>query len=196
MNRQERDSFVATTDQTQLAYGESACLETPPDLFAALHEEFHFDVDLTANEQNFLRPTWLGPGAMAHDALTKPWHTYGHSGFSNPPYGTFVGKILFKAAIEQTLGFTSVFLLPMRVNRAFKQYCLGCADEIRFVDERIRFWYLGKPKLNPKNQQHDPALFDSVIVVFRPRSKSQLNFGPRVSVWHWNAERLARIRRG
>lgn len=146
MNRQSRDSFTATTDQTQLAYGESACLETPPDLFAALHAEFHFDIDLTANEHNHLLPLWFGPGAERYDAIGTPWRQYGKTGFCNPPYGDFVKKIIPKAVTEQHYGFTSVFLLSLRVNRTFKQQVLRYADELRWVDERITFWYTGKPK--------------------------------------------------
>lgn len=205
MNRAERDSFVATTDQENLAHGESACLETPPELFAALHEEFQFDVDLTANEWNHLLPTWFGPNSPTHDsgynsyqdALDCDWSMYNWvcSGFSNPPYGEFISKILAKAVLEQQKGFTSVFLLPMRVNTAFKEIILRHATELRFVDERIKFWYQGKPKPSARVKwakkfeqvawadKRDGyvidtrtgqfilapagALFDSIVVVFR-----------------------------
>ena len=171
MNRTERDSFTATTDQNDLAYGESACLETPPDLFAALHEEFKFDIDLTANEQNHLLPLWFGPKSpttvgsnqtsldesvfrgvpiiyeKGYDALSCPWMlpVYGNqpslkAGFANPPYGAFVPRILANAVEEQRNGFLSVFLLPARINRTFKDLIVFHAHEVRFVDERVTFY--------------------------------------------------------
>ena len=217
MNRRERDSFTATTDQDNLAYGESACLETPPELFAALHAEFKFDIDLTANKENHLLPLWLGPGsslANGMDALTSLWYWGAmpnpdvwegkvplrlqptKAGFSNPPYGAFVPKILAKAVEEQRRGFLSVFLLPVRINRCFKDLVMTHASEVRFVDERIKFWYHKQPKLNPANGKHEGALFDSMIVVFRPRTPGKLHYGPQLSVWHWSAERRAQLTAG
>lgn len=200
MNRAETASFTATTDQTNLSFGESACLETPPDLYAALHEEFHFDIDLTANSENHLCTKWYGPqrNGVLVDALLEPtWVYEGQKvGYANPPYGKFVTPFLAKVALEQSRGFTSVVLLPVRINRAFKAIVLREATEIRFLDERVKFWYRGYPKLNPATHQHDPALFDSVLAVFKPRPSGRLNFGPGVSVWHWDQARRERLANG
>lgn len=195
MNRRETASFTATTDQTDLAYGESACLETPPELFAALDQEFGFSIDLAANTHNHLLSRWFGPGSCTDtlDARTVNWSYWDSKGFCNPAYGQFATDMVKCAVAQQGKGFLSVFLLPMRANRAFKSLILPHADEIRFVDERIKFWYHGQPKPNPKTGKADGALFDSIIVVFRPRKPGILNYGPRVSVWHWDKARREKL---
>lgn len=204
MDRQTRDKITAGTDQQALLYGESACLETPPDLFAALDEEFHFDVDLFANELNSTCKVWFGPGSPVNefDALAvKPWYyvptlpeeiAQGMRsttvGFANPPYGRFVGPALKKAKEEAEAGFCSVFLLPLRVTRAFKAIILPYAD-IRFCDERVKFWYHRAPKLQLDSKsgrmKHMGALFDSIIVVFRPRNPGMLFYPKPPEVWTW-----------
>lgn len=173
MDRVTRDRFVASTDQTVLAYGESACLETPRPLFDKLQAEFGFKTDLTANEHNHLLSFWFGPGGHANDALMADWHTANSPGFSNPPYGAFIPLILRKAIEETKQGFTSVFLLPLRA-AATKAgwYCnlvLPFADEVRHTP-RITFNYQGKPKTDAKGRPVT-ALFDSILVVYRPHDK-------------------------
>lgn len=205
MNRGTRDKFAASTDQTDLLYGPQACLETPPDLFARLHDEFKFDIDLFANEKNHLLPVWFGPGspiANGTDALFQPWYfqptsqQYGlhfprtTCGFANPPYGAFVTLALEKAVKEAYNGFTSVFLLPMRCGSWYTQQILPYYADLRHIP-RVKFWYQGKPKLtlNTKTQkwEHMTALFDSIVVVYKPLPKGQINipFGPRPRAWDW-----------
>lgn len=167
MERAERDRFVATTDQKDLAYGESACLETPPDFFAIIHTHFHFDIDLTANAENHLLPLWFGPGSPLGkpDALTTPWYwlptvhqeraggVLSHPttrGYSNPPYGAFIERILEKAVEEAARGFTSVFLLPMRASSWYTKIVLVHATFLLHLEPRLTFWYKGAPKPTAK----------------------------------------------
>lgn len=158
LSKSERDAFTATTPQ-EIAYGEGACVETPPKLFELLHQRFKFDVDLTANETNHLLPVWFGPGSpytidgvRVEDSLTADWSRAGTlrgvSGFSNPPYGPFIPKILRKAIEERAKGFTSVFLLPMRAAGWFRDLVLPQYSELWYCSERIVFHYQGKPKLS------------------------------------------------
>jgi phage N-6-adenine-methyltransferase len=181
MNRATRDKFASGTNQADLTTG-NACWETPPAIFDALDAEFHFDVDLTADAARAKCRTWLGPGSThglhAHDAIAAPWACYGDTGYSNPPYGRFVGQMLAKAKWEADKGFTSVLLLPMRVTVAFRAHVLRGAAELRFCDKRITFWENGAPRINPRTGKPDPALFDSIVVVYRPGISD-----PRVSVW-------------
>lgn len=155
LTRAERDQFTATTPN-DVAYGEGACLETPPKLFELLHRRFKFDVDLTANEGNHLLPTWFGPGSTNRtDALGdmawgmppsgQRW-TEWKAGFSNPPYGDFIPKILKKAIEEREKGFTSVFLLPMRAAGWFRDLVLPYYSELWYCSERIVFHYQGTPR--------------------------------------------------
>lgn len=193
----------------------NACWETPPEVFDALNEEFHFQIDLTGGPGTQHRcHFWLGPGHDAvpkmNDALTMPWHSLRingkpiTSGFSNPPYGRFIPLILFKALQEAEHGFTSVFLLPNRVTLWYKNM-MRRASEIRIVDERIAFWENGHPRWNAKILREedryvpDPAMFDSCIVVIRP--KTDVWYRGRVGlfkhpaefdIWHWDPTRRAK----
>lgn len=197
LTRTERDSFTKVTPD-DIAYGEGACLETPKRVFDLLHERFKFDVDLTANEKNSLLPYWYGPGSEdGTDVLTKSdWGTdwcddaeYAdwRSGFSNPPYGQFIPKILTKALAERDKGFTSVFLLPMRAGGWFQDLVIPQYSELWHCSSRLTFPYLGKPRLNPKTGKPDGALFDSIIVVYSPYERSKWGLFPppqRPNVWN------------
>jgi len=167
MKRATRDRFVIAT-QKDINAG-NACLETPPQVFHKLEDDFGpFEIDLTANAQNHLCLVWFGPGGIAEDALTASWHVCGATGYSNPPYGPFVSKILKKAKQEAAMGFTSTLLLPVRMKRAIHQHVLQGASELWFCDKRIAFWEGGAPKLDPKTQKPTGALFDSMIVRYLP----------------------------
>jgi phage N-6-adenine-methyltransferase len=180
MNRQTRDRFVLPT-QEDLTTG-NACLETPPQVFAKLQDDFGpFDIDLTANESNHLCLQWFGPGSpLAEDALTAPWHLAGKTGYSNPPYGRFVAKILKKAKAEAAKGFASTFLLPVRMKKAIHEYVLYGAAELWFCDKRIAFWQDGAPKLDSASQKPTGALFDSMIVRYKPGMRFS---PPRAGSW-------------
>jgi hypothetical protein len=172
MNRETRDKFARRT-QADLTRG-NACWETPAAVFAALDAEHAFRVDLTADPARALVPTFFGPGSpIATDALAVKWWNYDGPGFSNPPYGRFIPQILAKAKHEATCGFTSVLLLPVRLNKGFHAHVLPHASRILFCDRRITLYENGLPRLNEKNWKKgkltaDSAMFDSFIVVFSP----------------------------
>lgn len=193
----------------------NACWETPPEIFTALYDEFHFDIDLTGGPGTQHRMEhWLGPGSpwkgKLGDALTSPWHkltirgTPIKSGFSNPPYGKFIPLIMEQAYKEAQEGFTSVFLLPNRVTRWYKN-AMRHASEIRIVDERIAFWENGHPRWNVKILTEtgamvpDPAMFDSCLVIVRPPSadwyrgsRGLFRRPAEFDLWHWDPERRKR----
>ena len=184
LTRAERNSFTAATDQQDLAYGESACLETPRPLFVNLHRRFRFDVDLTANAANHLLPSWIGPdnpSPRRKSAINKrSWFEFGRTGYSNPPYGAFIGDVLEKALQERERRFTSVFLLPLRAAAWYQELVLPYYSELWHCRRRITFWYKGAPKIDPttkdnvkriaagKDLKPTGALFDSIIVIYRP----------------------------
>lgn len=183
MNRATRDKFASGTDQGDLTTG-NACWETPPAIFEKLNADFGpFDIDLTADLQRHLCPVWFGPmsSVLQYDALIADWMEHGRCGYSNPPYGPFVQKILAKANAEAVSGFTTVLLLPMRVTKAFKTHILHGASELLFCDKRIVFWENGAPRLNPKTGKPDCALFDSIVVVYRPDHRRT---PPTIGEWH------------
>lgn len=188
MKRDTRDKFVSATNQDDPEGGNSRW-ETPPAVFARLNEQYGpFDVDLTADASNHLCEKWFGPGSpIAIDCFDVNWADHGHIGYSNPVYGPFVQRILPHAKhYANAYNFTSVFLLPVRITKAFHEHVLRGADELRFCDRRITFFERGAPRLNKKaftegRVQADPALFDSMIVVYREGVSDDSS--PIVSAW-------------
>lgn len=181
MNRATRDKFASGTDQSDLTTG-NACWETAPAIFAKLNEDFGpFDLDLTADKDRHLCPIWFGPYSPKHeyDALSAPWLVYGRNGYSNPPYGPFIQRLLPRCKAFAVEGFSSTLLLPLRVTKAFKAHVLRGAAELLFCDKRLVFWENGAPRLNPKTGKPDCALFDSVIVRYKPG----VYFTPTLGVW-------------
>lgn len=181
MKRATRDKFVSGT-QADLTSGNS-CWETAPAIFAKLNEDFGpFDIDLTADGQRHLCPVWFGPDSPVgeFDALTADWFFRAYNGFSNPPYGIFIQRILPIAKIWAARGCASTFLLPLRVTKAFKAHILHGASDLLFCDKRLVFWENGAPRLNPKTGKPDSALFDSIIVCYRPGVWDR----PRIGEWH------------
>jgi hypothetical protein len=199
MKRETRDKFASGTDQADLTVG-NACWETAPLVFAKLHEEFGpFDVDLTADAQRHLCPVWFGPGSNVgeFDALTADWRSHGTNGYSNPPYGPFIQRVLPIAKDWARQGFTSTFLLPLRVTKAFKAHVLRGATELIFPDKRLTFFENGVPRcsLDKKGRlRPDPALFDSILVRYEP--DTQPDASPILTVWqvppHVTAEDIER----
>lgn len=186
MDRETRDKFTAATPQTDLLYGEQACQETPPEVYRLLDRRYHFNVDLCANAENTRHATYFfGPGSTVPDALVADWHKAGKAGFCNPPYGAFIPKILEKAIVEQAKGFTSVFLLPLRAAKWYRNLVLPYYTELWHVEQRLVFTYHGEPARDAKGKPCG-ALFDSIIVVFAPRPATWLpGFPPqRPNVWN------------
>ena len=201
MNRADRDKFASGT-HADLTSG-NACWETAPRVFAQLNEDVGpFDLDLTADAQRHLCPLWFGPGSVYTDALTAVWHLHGSNGYSNPPYGPFVQRMLGKAKHEAAQGFASTLLLPMRVTKAFKQHVLCGAAQLIFPDKRLVFFENGVPRINERAwREHgvlraDPALFDSILVRYLPGTP--LDARPALDVWkvppHVTADDLERAR--
>lgn len=119
--------------------------ETPPDLFAKLHAEFAFEIDLAASTHNRKLDHWW---AKDDDALAQCWHDGFSRGFCNPPYSRGLqAQFIAKAAAERAQGFTTVLLLPSRTDtRAFHTHLYDAARwkprkgvELRFLPGRLRF---------------------------------------------------------
>ena len=219
MDRATRNKMVSGTGQADLTTG-NACWETPPLIFDKLNEDFGpFDIDLTADSQRHLCDVWFGPdspyGSCGYDALNVnmlddpqcigDWSaSLNHCGYSNPPYGPFIQKILPLAKANALhCGFTSVFLLPLRVTKAFKAHILIGAADLVFPDKRIVFFENGAPRINQKlwltkgKLSADPAIFDSIIVRYAPGTP--VDASPKLSTWevpiHVTAQDLERARR-
>ena len=125
---------------------------TPQWLFDELDQEFHFTLDVCADEINAKCKTFF---SKVQDGLQQEWNG---TVWCNPPYGREIGKWVQKAAQSNAV---VVMLLPARTDtRWFHEWCLPFADEIRFVPGRLKF---GGSK--------DNAPFPSMVVVFKPGGK-------------------------
>lgn len=129
---------------------------TPQDFFDRLNDEFQFDLDVCATQDNAKCPRYF---TKEQDGLTQPWHGIC---WMNPPYGRSIGAWVAKAYQSALTGAaTIVCLLPARTDTGwFQDYCLKSSD-IRFIRGRLKFG-------DAKNS----APFPSVIVVF---SKDTIN---------------------
>ncbi len=130
---------------TPLHSASSPHYRTPADVYAALHEEFHFTLD----------PCPFGSGPLqlpgAKDGLTMRWR--GERVYCNPPYGRGVSRWLERAREADI----AVYLLPARTDTFWWHNLALKADEIRFLRGRLRFDERGR------------APFPSVVLIYRSR---------------------------
>lgn len=105
---------------------------TPPALFKLLDDEFHFDIDAAATEQN----------ALARKCFTKERnglvHGWGAGNvFLNPPYSQGnIEHFMIKAHIEGCLrepGTYVVCLIPVASDTKWWHHSVMLAKEIRFI---------------------------------------------------------------
>ena len=119
--------------------------ETPQGFFDKLDEEFHFDLDVCATDENHKCTKYY---TKEQDGLKQKW---AGRVWCNPPYGREI-KAWVKACYEYG---NAVMLLPARTDTSwFHDYIYGKA-EIRFIRGRLKFG-------GSKNS----APFPSMIVVF------------------------------
>lgn len=126
--------------------------ETPQELFDALDDEFGFDLDACATEKTTKLFRFFTPET---NALEQDWTG---TVFCNPPYGREIGRWVEKGYIEAQSGTADVvvMLLPSRTDTKWWHAWVMCADEIRFIEGRLRF-----------SGHKNSAPFPSCIVVFR-----------------------------
>jgi site-specific DNA-methyltransferase (adenine-specific) len=117
--------------------------QTPDKIYKQLDDEFHFDFDPCPLHADF-------------DGLAIKW---GKRNYVNPPYTkTEKEKFIRKAYLESLNGNLSVMLLPVSTSSYIFHEVIKPYAEVRFVKGRLSF-------CGNKN-----AGFDSMIVIFRPKS--------------------------
>ncbi|MEK6878396.1 MAG: phage N-6-adenine-methyltransferase [Nanoarchaeota archaeon] len=138
--------------------------ETPIHVFNQLNEEFQFDLDAAATDQNFKCKNYF---TKENDALSKNWSQYGPNVFCNPPYGRLIGKFVAKAFREAENCCTVILLIPARVDTSyFYEFC--SKGEIRFIRGRLKFVNRSLPSWKEDgNFLISPAPFPSCVVIFR-----------------------------
>lgn len=114
--------------------------KTPPELYAELDKEFHFNFDPCPSNPTF-------------DGLNVEW---GKSNYVNPPYGREISRWIAKGFAEAAKGKTVVFLVPSRTDTKWWHEFIMKAQEIRFIKGRLKF-----------SGHANSAPFPSAIVVFK-----------------------------
>lgn len=128
---------------------------TPQDFFDKLNDEFHFTLDVCADETNHKCEYYY---TKEVDGLSRPWIGII---WCNPPYGRKIGEWVQRAYISSQIGSaTVVMLLPARTDtRWFHDYIYNMPNtEIRFIKGRLKFG-------GCKNS----APFPSMVVIFRSK---------------------------
>ena len=128
---------------------------TPQDIFDKLNDEFHFTLDVCADENNHKCEHYY---TKEIDGLSRPWIG---TIWCNPPYGRKIGEWVRRAYISSNIGSTTVvMLLPARTDtRWFHDYIYNKSNtEIRFIKGRLKFG-------GCKNS----APFPSMVVIFRSK---------------------------
>ena len=128
---------------------------TPQDFFDKLNDEFHFTLDVCADENNHKCEHYY---TKEIDGLSRPWIG---TVWCNPPYGRKIGEWVRRAYISSQIGSaTVVMLLPARTDtRWFHDYIYNKSNtEIRFIKGRLKFG-------GCKNS----APFPSMVVIFRSK---------------------------
>ena len=128
--------------------------ETPDDLFNALDEIFHFDLDVCATKDNTKCGQFFSP---EDDGLKQTWKS--KTCWMNPPYGRKVGEWIHKAFWEaHEHNITVVGLLPARTDTRWWHDWVMRAQQIWFIKGRVYF-------LN-ENKVSDRAPFPSCVVIW------------------------------
>ena len=128
---------------------------TPQDFFDQLNDEFHFTLDVCADENNHKCEHYY---TKEIDGLSRPWVG---TVWCNPPYGRKIGEWIRRAYLSSNIGSaTVVMLLPARTDtRWFHDYIYNKSNtEIRFIKGRLKFG-------GCKNS----APFPSMVVIFRSK---------------------------
>lgn len=128
---------------------------TPINLFNKINQEFNFEFDLAASQENALCSKFF---TQSDDGLKQKWNGVC---WLNPPYGDKSSKMVdwIKKAYNDTQNnpnLVIVMLIPARTNtKWFHQYCMKSA-ELKFI--------CGRPKFgNSKHGLPQPL----VLVVFK-----------------------------
>lgn len=122
---------------------------TPQDFFDRLNQEFHFEIDVCAIQENAKCARFFSP---EDDGLKQKWQGVC---WMNPPYGREISRWMEKAYESSLGGATVVCLIPARTDtRWWHDY--ASKGEVRFVRGRLKF-----------GGHENSAPFPSAVVIFR-----------------------------
>jgi phage N-6-adenine-methyltransferase len=129
---------------------------TPPELFAQLDAEFHFELDPCATTASAKCARYF---TEADNGLEQDWGCA--RVFMNPPYGREIYAWTRKARKSAQAGALVVGLLPASTDLAWWHDDVVAAHaEVRYLRGRVRFLTGGPYRAS--------GFFASVVVIWRP----------------------------
>lgn len=175
---------------------------TPPDFYDWLDSQFHFTIDLAAQEHNKKHPNFFSP---KENSLHQSWE--GCTGFLNPPYGKGIPGWQMKAR-DEALHARAIIcqVLPSRVGASWwRRYVLnseGTAGKLRdsfYVPESRMLWlrweglitgvYHHDKRLDFEGalKRGESAPFDTAIVIHASpnRPAPSASRDPSSLLWRW-----------
>jgi len=112
--------------------------QTPQALFNALEQEFDFEIDVCASEENALYSEYF---SKERSALTNEWDIYNRSfsAFMNPPYSET--QAFLSRASEQASRYNITVVALVNANTDTKWFAdaTKSANEVRLISGRIAF---------------------------------------------------------
>lgn len=117
---------------------------TPPELFARLDREFNFALDGAADDSNYLRSPWFGPGGIREDALADGWNHVLDLGeawptiYLNPPYSD-PSPWVERCVDAWQLGSTVAAVLTNDTSTSWANRAWSTATEVRVLPRRVDF---------------------------------------------------------
>lgn len=165
---------------------------TPPDLFALLHREFAFTLDVAAtSDASLCAHAFLGPGSRwGTNGLVTDWREASAKAvgrravcWMNPPYSRQrqqpIEPWIEKAREEANLGAVVVGLVPAAVQTVWwARHVWNKAHEIRLFPHRISF-------LTPEGAVTGNAGINHALVIWRPMQGFCRGFRSAVNYWTW-----------
>jgi phage N-6-adenine-methyltransferase len=155
IRRRKSLSKKTTNHFLNIAFSSESCVwGTPQDLFDELNEEFRFELDVCAGDENHKCERYF---TKKDNGLKKDWRGVC---WMNPPYGRDeTGNWILKAYYSSLAGATVVCLVPARTDTEwFQNVCKN--GEVRFIKGRLRF--------TGKGNRGYGAPFPSMVVIFKP----------------------------
>jgi phage N-6-adenine-methyltransferase len=147
---------------------------TPQALFAALDQEFLFDLDAAASFANKKCKRYIGPDHLEprqRDALQISWgpviKNLLWNVYLNPPYGRAIEQWYGKAYAEsRKRGVSVVMLVNANTETTYWREYAKKADEIRFISGRIGY-------VDPTSGEESPT---------------KQTKGSALVIWRWHSE--------
>ena len=108
--------------------------QTPKEIFNKLFDEFGFNCDVAASDQNHFCNDWL----TEDDDALKFGQSWGGVNWCNPPYSNITPWVE-AAILKHKQGMTTVMLVPADTSVKWFKLAYESCNEVRFISGRISF---------------------------------------------------------